>query len=169
MATMKRKKTQPQRSPKARAANPGRATVARPILELDDVRRILLDGAVQLAPADLTTLLGHEGDLRARAAELEAPALSLFRDQLNLALDCLRDHAAGSCPQIPYYTVAILAVAVLYFADPVDVIPDFLPRIGQLDDAAVMAMACQLAVDGLRRYCTWKGRWPAPIEESPKP
>ena len=160
-------------APKRSTARPRRVRrsptpAAQPILEAHDVRRILLDTAVRLAPADLVTLMGHERDLRERSAHLEVPTLGLFRDQLNLALDCLHDHVAGNCPQIPYYTIAVVGAAVFYFADRLDVVPDFLPRIGELDDAAVMAMACHLAIDGLRRYCTWKSRSTAPLDDLPQ-
>ena len=92
------------------------------------------------------------------AAALTSPHLALLCEQLNVALDCLHDHVAGACPQIPYHTISLLAAAVYYFTDSLDVIPDFLPRIGRLDDAVVMAMAFRLADPGVRRYCTWKGR-----------
>jgi uncharacterized membrane protein YkvA (DUF1232 family) len=143
------------RSPtrKRRPALPG----GKLVLTSADLRAILLDLASQLAPGDLTTLMGHEQELRARAAQLTLPSLSLFRKQLDLAFGLLRDHADGACPQIPYYTITLIAAAVYYFAAELDVIPDFLPRVGPLDDAAVMAMACRLADAGLRRYATWKG------------
>ena len=133
------------------------SVAAQPILERSDLRHILLDLAMQLAPADITQLMAYEDQLRARAAAL-GPHLAPLRAQLNLALDCLHDHLAGRCPQIPLTTVTLLAAAVSYFADELDVIPDFLPRIGRLDDAAVMALAFQLAHSGLQRYCDSTGR-----------
>ena len=149
---------QPRRS--RQAPPPGRHRRARrraePMLSKADVRTILHELATQIAPADVAALMSREPQLRTRAAALAAPGLTLLRKQLGLALDCLRDHVDGACPQIPYYTLTLLAAAVCYFSDEIDVVPDFLPR-GQLDDAVVMAMACQLADAGLRRYCTWKG------------
>ncbi|MFQ5666677.1 MAG: YkvA family protein [Candidatus Binatia bacterium] len=133
---------------------PGRHT----LLDRSDVRTILSDLARQMAPGDVTAMMAHEAELRSKAARLHGEDCPLLADQLTLALDCLHDHVAGSCPQIPYYTISLLAGAVCYFTDVLDVIPDFLPHIGRLDDAAVMALACQLARDGLQRYCAWKGR-----------
>jgi uncharacterized membrane protein YkvA (DUF1232 family) len=119
---------------------------------------IVHDLANRIAPADVTALLQAERDLRKRAASLVSDELQLLAEQLSLALDCLRDHVGGACPQIPYYTISVLAAAVSYFANELDVIPDFLPRVGRLDDAVVMAMAFELGRDGVRRYCAWKGR-----------
>lgn len=128
-----------------------------PVLRADDVQAIVTDLAATVAPEDVVELLARADDLRQRAAALEAPHVHLFRAQLDLALQCLSDHAAGNCPQIPYSTISLLAGAVRYFSDPLDVIPDFIPRLGQLDDALVLAMAFRLAEPGLRRYCDWKG------------
>jgi len=128
------------------------------LLEPSDLRALLFEVANRIAPADVATLMAHEAGLRADAARITSGHLALLRRQLELALDCLHDHVRGECPQIPYYTISLLAAAVYYFTDKLDVIPDFLPRIGRLDDAAVMALACQLTAEGLRRYCDWKGR-----------
>jgi uncharacterized membrane protein YkvA (DUF1232 family) len=148
-----------KRSSRASASGRGPARVrTAPLLEPDDVRRMLVDLARCLAPADVTAMMGREPELRKRAAALTAPPLALLRAQLTVALDCLRDHVAGNCPQIPYLTISLLAAGVSYFADELDLIPDFISRIGRLDDGAVMAMAFQLGADGIRRYCTATGR-----------
>jgi len=149
------------RQPPARRAS-GRpvatpSTTAQPILRRSDVRQILRDLADRIAPADVESLLSREEDVRGRAGALEGPRLALLRDQTLLAIDCLRDHLNGTCPQIPYYSIAILGAAVSYFASELDVIPDFLPKIGRLDDALVMALACQLAAADLQRYCDATG------------
>ena len=153
--------TQRARKRSSRASAAGRRsarTRTAPLLERDDILRMLVDLARYIAPADVTAMMGREPELRQRAAALTAPPLALLRDQLTVALDCLRDHVAGNCPQIPYSTISLLAAAVCYFADELDLVPDFLSRIGRLDDGAVMAMAFQLGADGIRRYCTATGR-----------
>jgi uncharacterized membrane protein YkvA (DUF1232 family) len=154
---MPRKTSSPR--PRRASARRGRSTATQvPLLSRADVRTILHELANRLAPADLTALLETESELRHRAAGLQSENLPVLAEQLSVALDCLRDHVEGACPQIPYYTISLLAAAVSYFADELDVIPDFLPRVGHLDDAVVMAMAYELGRDGLRRYCAWKGR-----------
>jgi uncharacterized membrane protein YkvA (DUF1232 family) len=128
------------------------------LLKTSDIRTILDESARRIAPADIATLLDGAAELRQRAAELRCGELPLLGEQLDFALECLHDHLEGSCPQIPLYTISLLGAGVMYFCDQVDVIPDFLPHIGKLDDAAVMAMAFRLARDGVERYAAWKGR-----------
>ena len=153
----KRKQVPAKRPPRAAAAPKPEQPISVPVLRAEDVRTILTDIASTIAPGDVIELLGNADGLRARAAAMDAPHVDLFRAQLDVALECLTDHIAGDCPQIPYSTIELLAGAVCYFSDQLDVIPDFLPNIGQLDDAVVLAMAFHLGEAGLRRYCDWKG------------
>jgi len=138
-------------------ARAGGARDRHNLLDRSDIRAILTELSTTLAPADVHEVMKHEVDLREQAGALMAEGLPLFSHQLLLALDCLRDHLNGQCPQIPYHTITLMAGAVYYFAERVDVVPDFLPRIGHLDDAVVMALAFETADAGLRRYCSWKG------------
>ncbi len=140
---------------------PSRQPLA-PLITPAELRRAVFELANTLAPGDVGDLLGSEDEMRARAAQLEGDAGKLLAAQLDLALACLQDHAAGLCPQIPYFTISMLAAGLAYLVDELDLIPDFLPKIGTLDDALVMAMVFQFAEAGLRRYCTWKSIDPAP-------
>ncbi len=151
----------PTRKPtkkRATATAKPQAAVAREphsdeLIEPADLRRIVLETANMLAPDDISNLLVNEADIRRRVAELKSHSLDLLKNQLALALDLLRDHLEGECSQIPYRTISIVGAAVLYFADDLGLIPDFLPRMGHLDDAAIMATAFELAHAGIERYC----------------
>jgi uncharacterized membrane protein YkvA (DUF1232 family) len=43
---------------------------------------------------------------------------------------------------------AVLFVVLVYLALPIDLVPDFLPGIGQLDDAVVLGLALRIVVRG---------------------
>lgn len=47
----------------------------------------------------------------------------------------------GREPQVPVLTKLLLIVPVVYLVSPLDVVPDVLPGLGQLDDLAVVALA----------------------------
>jgi uncharacterized membrane protein YkvA (DUF1232 family) len=163
----RRPKTAARATPTRRATkhNPSR-TVRPPLLTRADVTRGVLELANTLAPADVGDLLAEESTIRERAAQLPGAPGRRMRAELDLALLCLTDHLAGECPQIPYYAISLLAAGVAYLADQLDFIPDFLPRIGMLDDALVMEVAIELAGPGLKRYCVWKGIGPAPAKRA---
>ncbi len=48
--------------------------------------------------------------------------------------------------------IAIAVAALLYLVSPFDLIPDFLPVVGWLDDAAVLTFAVKMLHDELQRY-----------------
>jgi uncharacterized membrane protein YkvA (DUF1232 family) len=71
-------------------------------------------------------LAGRRGDARALATFIP-DCLLLFR-----AL--LRD------PRVPTGRKLLLGASLLYLAMPIDLVPDFIPVAGQLDDAIVVAL-----------------------------
>ena len=91
-----------------------------------------------------------------RRAELRALA-RLVPDAAGLVARLVRD------PRVPRRRKLVLAAAAAYLASPIDLVPDFIPVAGQLDDAAVLA----LALRSVLRSCDpevlescWRG--PAP-------
>ena len=89
---------------------------------------------------------------RHRAALIELvrlvrPCIALFRD-------IMRD------PTLPRRTRVIPALVVAYLALPIDLVPDFLPVIGHLDDALIVAFALRhlVAATGRDRVAQhWTG------------
>ena len=51
-------------------------------------------------------------------------------------------------PQTPWHAKAVAGCAVLYVVSPIQIIPNFIPIIGQMDDVLVVT----LAIKYLRRY-----------------
>jgi uncharacterized membrane protein YkvA (DUF1232 family) len=76
--------------------------------------------------------------------------------RVELAAECLRD-VAQKRYRLPWKTVGALTAALAYFLSPVDLIPDFIPLSGFVDDAAVLGLVFAAAEVDLRRYCTWRG------------
>ena len=61
-----------------------------------------------------------------------------LRDKLRLALALVRE------PRIPLLVRAVPPALVLYLAMPLDVIPDFIPVIGHLDDVLILLLGVAL-------------------------
>lgn len=70
---------------------------------------------------------------RSRSALIEL--VKLVPPCLALLRDILRD------PEIPRRAKIAPALTIVYLAMPIDLIPDFIPGIGQLDDALIVAWA----------------------------
>ena len=127
----------------------------QPLLPIADVRAYIREKAAVIAPGDVEALVARSEELLERAAGEDDPHPRLSR-QAALALRLLADHSEGSAPQIPYFTVSVLAMALFYFLDQADAIPDSIPVVGTSDDALVMELAFEMGAAGIRRYCDWK-------------
>lgn len=62
-----------------------------------------------------------------------------LRKQAKLLRDVWKD------PRTPWYAKAVLATMVAYVLSPIDLIPDFIPVVGYLDDLLVIALGLWLA------------------------
>ena len=66
----------------------------------------------------------------------------------------VQDYVSGRYREVPWRVIATAAFAVLYFLNPFDLIPDFIPGIGFIDDATLISMAVAALREELRRYET---------------
>jgi uncharacterized membrane protein YkvA (DUF1232 family) len=80
---------------------------------------------------------------------------SIFAD-LQLIFRLVRAWAKGEYPDISKRSLVILIGALVYFLMPFDAIPDFIPGIGYLDDAAVIAMALTAVKAEIEKFRAWE-------------
>jgi uncharacterized membrane protein YkvA (DUF1232 family) len=93
-----------------------------------------------------------------REAETSGSAgASLLRITADVVL-LLKDLATD--PRVPRGDKIVAALAAAYLVTPVDLIPDWIPVAGQLDDLAMLVMAFRRLLNGAGYdviYETWRG------------
>jgi uncharacterized membrane protein YkvA (DUF1232 family) len=75
--------------------------------------------------------------IRQRLATLKNQAAELFR-QYRIMLRALRH------PGVPWYAKLVCGCAALYVISPIQLIPNFIPIIGQLDDVLLIGLSIKL-------------------------
>ena len=65
---------------------------------------------------------------------------------------------------LPKRSAAAAAFALVYFVSPIDIIPDFIPVIGKVDDAMVAALCWNMVDADLKDFKEWKKSRPAIAE-----
>ncbi len=68
----------------------------------------------------------------------------------------------GRYRRVPWRTIVSAVAALLYFVNPCDVVPDVLPIIGFLDDAAVVAFVVRAARGDIDAFRLWEDEDGAP-------
>jgi uncharacterized membrane protein YkvA (DUF1232 family) len=115
---------------------------------------IITKEAQKVTPQDVEKVLNKSEEIR-RQFESEGP-LGKFVDDCKLLLAAVKDYWHGKYRRIPYWTIAAIVAALLYVLNPLDLIPDFIPGLGQVDDAAVVAACLLLVRQDLHKYRRWK-------------
>jgi uncharacterized membrane protein YkvA (DUF1232 family) len=82
--------------------------------------------------------------------------LSKFFDELILLTSLMKDYWKGKYRKIPYKAIAAIAFTILYVLNVVDVIPDFIPGLGLLDDATIVGLCLKLVSYDMEQYKNWK-------------
>jgi uncharacterized membrane protein YkvA (DUF1232 family) len=109
---------------------------------------VLIIAGVLLVPITAAALrVGRSRDALRELARLIPPCLALLRD-------IMRD------PDVPRRAKITPALVLVYLAMPIDLIPDFIPGLGHLDDALLVAWAIRHLIAAAGRECVaaqWKG------------
>lgn len=68
----------------------------------------------------------------------------------------IKDYRKGKYTAVPWFTIAAIGGSLLYVLSPFDLIPDFIPGLGYLDDVTVMTIVVGWIDSDLHRYLDWK-------------
>ncbi len=104
------------------------------------------------APGAVVSALAREAEFEEKRRK--APGrIRRQLEQLKLFFQMLKDVRRGDYRRLPWLTLASLAGAILYFLNPLDLIPDMILGVGYLDDASVVALVVKAFRRDLVAYC----------------
>jgi len=83
------------------------------------------------------------------------PALKSALKNVRVLYGLFKDTVNGKY-KLPPASVAMIGGGLLYFILPADLIPDFIPAIGYLDDLAVLTTIMNALNTEIRKYRIWK-------------
>jgi uncharacterized membrane protein YkvA (DUF1232 family) len=114
---------------------------------------------------DIADVLGKEG--KAKTIVDKAGFLSQYWDDIKTSFALIRDWFKGSYDKVPARMIVSLAGALIYLVSPLDLIPDWVPMAGLVDDAAMLAFVFQLSKVDLNAYRKWKRSQQADEDDDP--
>ncbi len=82
--------------------------------------------------------------------------LSQIWEDIVTLYSMLKDWQQGRYPQLPWRALLLSLAGVLYFVNPLDVVPDFIPGLGYVDDMAVLGLLLRGIHKDVLRYQQWR-------------
>jgi len=82
--------------------------------------------------------------------------LQKYSELAKLMYGMLKDYRRGVYNKVPWFTIATVAFSFLYILNPLDIIPDFIPGLGYIDDMAIFTFGLRFIESDLHNYLDWK-------------
>ena len=123
-------------------------------IDTEKAEETLGEFADKVGEEDVKDTLGKEDEIKKLFKRIKV--LAKYCNDLCDIFELLRDRVTGAYKETPWRTIAALTGALIYVLSPIDLILDFIPGIGFLDDAVVIGLAIKLAQPDLEKYRTWK-------------
>ncbi len=115
---------------------------------------IIKEGSPGIQEKDIAKVVNKSQEIEKKFST--GGPLHRFIEDGQLLIAVIRDYWTGKYRKLPWGTVAAIAFTLLYVFDPLDLVPDVLPIIGEVDDAAVVGACLFLVERDLLAYKQWK-------------
>ena len=97
------------------------------------------------------TLLGKALKIIAKV-----PVLKSLAADVPVMVNMVKDYTRKKYRRVPLKTITMITAALIYLVNPNDAVPDYLPGVGYLDDAAVMNFVLVSVKEDVEKYKEWK-------------
>ena len=114
----------------------------------------LRDHAESVDEADLSKAINKEGAIKKIVKN--SKVLKRSYEDIKLLFAIIKAYKNKEYKELPFTTISLIVFTLLYIFWPFDVVPDFLMIIGQLDDAAMVALCLKAVENDLLKFKEWQ-------------
>ena len=106
-------------------------------------------------------MMRDDGEMEALLVKLEdkmseVPMVGSGLKNIPLLVSMVRSYVMKEYKLAPMGTMVAVVTALLYWVSPIDLIPDVIPGVGYLDDAAVVAICWKMVEADVEAYEEWR-------------
>ncbi len=77
-------------------------------------------------------------------------------ERITTLVQIIQDWRKGAYHTVSYKNISIGVFVLLYFVNPYDFIPDFIPVVGKMDDTMFLKKGLEYLDEEINKYKTWK-------------
>ena len=93
---------------------------------------------------------------KAKSKEKPSGPLAELWENLKSIFRLLQAYFSKQYTDIPWGSIVLIVGAVIYFVSPIDLMPDWFPLSGFIDDAAVLMFVLRQVNSDLNRFHAWE-------------
>ncbi len=117
-------------------------------------KEYMKDEIVKIEEDDVEVVMDKEEAINKKITS--SNMLEKYTELAKIMFGMLKDYRKGIYTEVPWFTIASIAFGFLYVLNPLDIIPDFIPGLGYIDDLAVLSFGLRFIETDLHNYLDWK-------------
>ena len=106
-------------------------------------------------PGRILLLLGKLGD-KLRHVQWKSVDAQMVRGKFLVLGRLGKAYALGRYREVPWKAMLIVLAAIIYFLNPIDLIPDFIPVVGLTDDFGVLLWVYNSISTEVDKFLVWE-------------
>ena len=79
-----------------------------------------------------------------------------FKEDVLLLIEMLKAYKNKEYSTVPWKSISAITFTLLYIINPFDIVPDFIPFVGYVDDISVLGFCLNLVRSDLEAFKAWK-------------
>jgi len=103
---------------------------------------------------DLKKVVESSDELLAKVKS--SSLLSRQLEKIKFLVMMIKDYWNGEYREVPWGIIASIVVVLIYILSPIDLIPDFIPGAGYIDDLGLLGFVWKFISSDVEKYCQWR-------------
>ena len=93
----------------------------------------------------------------------DTECMQTLKNQANTFVRMLRSYQAGNYRRTPWKSLLLVTAGIIYFVSPLDLVPDFIPVLGFMDDISVLLWIVNSVRGDVEKFQEWEETYAEPV------